>query len=144
MQLTNVQVLNVLQGLNILSQNKLPIRLAWKVSTAIRSLQEFAKTLDEPMQELRLKYAVRDDNGNAIEALDNDGNSLPNTVQIPNDKITAFNKEMNELLETLVEVTNVQFSLTDFPDTLELEPTVLTLLSHILTDEQTKDLKLVQ
>jgi len=81
MQLTNVQVLNALQGLNTISQNKLPIRLAWKVTTAIRSLQDFAKS---------------------------------------------------------------EFSLSDFPETMELEPSTLTLLTPILKDEPVQELKLIQ
>lgn len=144
MQLTNVQVLNVLQGLNTISQNKLPIRLAWKVTTAIRSLQDFAKSLDEPMQEIRMKYALRDETGSLMEALDEKGDKLPNTIQIPNDKIAIVNKEMNELLGATVEVANVEFSLSDFPETLELEPSTLNLLAPIIKDEPAQELKLIQ
>ena len=144
MQLTNVQVLNALQSLNSLSQNKLPIRLAWKVTTAIRSLQEFAKSLDEPMQEIRTKHALRDEAGNLVEAVDEKGEKLPNTIQIPNDKIAIVNQEMNDLLSITVEVSNVEFALSDFPETLELEPAVLAGLTPILKDEPTQELKLVQ
>ena len=144
MQLTNVQVLNVLQGLNTISQNKLPIRLAWKVTTAIRSLQEFAKAVDEPMKEIRTKHALKDDAGNFVPAVDENGNNIPDTIQIPNDKVAIVNKEMNELLDATVEVNNVEFSLTDFPETMELEPSVLILLTPILKDEPTQELKLIQ
>lgn len=144
MQLTNVQVLNALQGLNTISQNKLPIRLAWKVTTAVRSLQDFAKALDEPMQEIRTKHALRDEGGNLVEAVDEKGEKIPNTIQIPNDKIAIVNKEMNELLGQTVEVHNVEFSLSDFPETMELEPSTLTLLTPILKDEPVQELKLIQ
>jgi uncharacterized FlaG/YvyC family protein len=144
MQLTNVQVLNALQSLNSLSQNKLPIRLAWKVTTAVRSLQEFAKSLDEPMQEIRTKHALRDEAGNLVEAVDEKGEKVPNTIQIPNDKIATVNQEMNDLLSITVEVNNVEFSLSDFPETLELEPAVLSGLTPLIKDEPTQELKLVQ
>ena len=144
MQLTNVQVLNALQSLNTISQNKLPIRLAWKVTTAVRSLQDFAKSLDEPMQEIRTKHALRDDAGNLVEAVDEKGEKIPNTIQIPNDKITIVNQEMNDLLSIVVEVNNVEFSLSDFPETLELEPAVLTGLTPLIKDEPAQELKLVQ
>ena len=143
MQLTNVQVLNALQSLNTISQNKLPIRLAWKVTTAVRSLQDFAKSLDEPMQEIRMKYAVRDDAGNLVEAVDEKGEKVPNTIQIPNDKIAVVNQEMNDLLSITVEVSNVEFALSDFPESLELEPAVLTGLMPLIKDEPTPELKLV-
>jgi len=144
MQLTNVQVLNALQSLNSLSQNKLPIRLAWKVTTAVRSLQDFAKSLDEPMQEIRTKHALRDEAGNLVEAVDEKGEKLQNTIQIPNDKIAIVNQEMNDLLSITVEVNNVEFSLSDFPETLELEPAVLAGLTPLIKDEPTQELKLVQ
>lgn len=143
MQLKNIEIMGALQALNTLSQNKLPIRLAWKITTAIRSLQEFAKALDEPMQEIRMKYAVRDDNGNVAEALDEKGEKLPNTIQIPNDKIAIVNQEMNELMDATVEVNNVQFALADFPDTMEMEPSMLTMLAPIIKNEPTSELKLV-
>jgi hypothetical protein len=144
MQLTNVQVLNVLQGLNTISQNKLPIRLAWKVTTAIRSLQEFAKAVDEPMKEIRTKHALKDDAGNFVPAVDENGKEIPDTIQIPNDKIAIVNMEMNELLGAAVEVSNVEFALSDFPESLELEPSVLSLLMPVLKDEPTQELKLIQ
>lgn len=144
MQLTNVQVLNALQSLNTISQNKLPIRLAWKVTTAVRSLQDFAKSLDEPMQEIRMKHAVRDDAGNLVEAVDEKGEKVPNTIQIPNDKIAIVNQEMNDLLSIVVEVSNVEFALSDFPETLELEPAVLVGLTPLIKDEPAQELKLVQ
>lgn len=144
MQLTNVQVLNVLQGLNTISQNKLPIRLAWKVTTAIRSLQEFAKAVDEPMKEIRTKHALKDEAGNFVSAVDENGKAIPDTIQIPNDKIAIVNQEMNELLGATVEVSNVEFSLSDFPESMELEPSVLSLLMPVLKDEPTAELSLVK
>lgn len=135
MQLTNLQVLNVTQALSVLSQKKLPIKLSWKISTAIRSLEPFAKSIDDPMKELRMKYAVKDQQGNFVEALDKDGNAVPNTIQIPNDKVQILNKEIDEFLSQMVSVENVTLHIADFPDTLELEPTILSSLSPILNDK---------
>ena len=135
MQLTNAQVLNVLQALNTLSQKKLPIKLAWKITTAVRSLEPFAKAVDEPMQEIRTKHAVKDADGKLVEAVDKDGTPIPNTIQIPGDKVRVVNTELNELLEQTIEVTNVELKLSDFPDTLELEPAVLNGLLPIINDE---------
>jgi len=143
MQLTNVQVLNALQALGALGQQKLPIKLAWRVTTAVRTLEPFGKAVDEPLKEIRLKHALRDHLDNLVEALDEKGNPIPNTFQIPNDKIVIVNKEMDELLLQVVEVANVEFKLSDFPDTLELEPAVLNGLMPLLKDEPPTELKLV-
>lgn len=125
MKLTNVQVLNAVQGLSALAQKKMGIKAAWKVTTALKSLEPFAKTTDESMQEVRNKYALLDSNGKPLEAVNEKGEKVPNTVQIPTDKIHQFNEEMTEFMSQTVEVDNVQFSLSDFPETLELEPSVL-------------------
>lgn len=144
MKLTNVQVLNALQAINTISQQKLPIRLSWRVSTAARTLEPFAKAVDEPMKEIRLKHAVRDHLDNLVEALDEKGNPIPNTIQIPNDKIAIVNQEMNELLSQEVEVSNVEFKLSEFPDSMELEPAVLSALMPLMVDEPATELSLIK
>lgn len=135
MQLTNLQVLNALQALNSLGQQKMPVRLAWKITTAVRSLEPFAKAVDEPMKDIRMKFAIKDDNGNYLEAVDGEGNPVPNTVQIPSDKLATVNKEMDELLSQIIEVHNVQFNLSDFPDSLQVEPVVMNALMIMIDDQ---------
>jgi hypothetical protein len=143
MQLTNIQVLNAVQALSSLGQQKLPFKLAWRVTTAMRSLEPFAKAVEEPLKEIRLKYALRDHLDNLVEAVDKDGNTIPNTIQIPNDKIAIVNKEMDDILFQTVEVHNVEFKLSEFPDTIELEPAVLSALVPLMKDEPVQELKLV-
>jgi hypothetical protein len=143
MQLTNIQVLNAVQALSSLGQQKLPFKLAWRVTTAMRSLEPFAKAVEEPLKEIRLKYALRDHLDNFVEAVDKDGNTIPNTIQIPNDKIAIVNKEMDDILFQTVEVHNVEFKLSEFPDTIELEPAVLSALVPLMKDEPVQELKLV-
>lgn len=135
MQLTNAQVLSVLQGLNQLSAKKLPIKLAWKVATASRELETFSKAVEQPMQDIRTKYALKDKDGNFIEALNDNGETIPNTIQIPTEKVGLVNDEIGELLSAKVEVHNVTLDLADFPDSLELEPAVLNALMPIITNE---------
>lgn len=144
MQLTNLQVLNAFQSLSTISQHKLPIRLAWRITTAIRSLEPFAKAVDEPMKDIRMKYAIKDQLDNYIEAVDENGNAVPNTIQIPNDKIAIVNKDMDELLSQMVEVLNAKFKLSEFPDTLELQPAVLVGLTPLITDDEPTELSLVK
>ena len=144
MQLTNLQVLNAVGALNVLGQQKMPIKLAWKINTAIRSLEPFAKAIDEPMKDIRIKYALRDQLDNLVEAVDKDGKNIPNTIQIPNDKIAIVNQELDELLSQTVEVHNVAFRLSEFPDTLELEPSVLNALGILITEDEPTELSLVK
>lgn len=135
MQLTNAQVLNVFRGLNTLSQKTLPVKLSWRIATAIRTLEPFAKSLDESLKEIRVRYAIKDESGNFVPAQDRDGTSIPDTIQIPQNKLSVVNAEMDELLNEHVEIHNVSLNLSDFPDTLELEPAVLNGLLPIINDE---------
>lgn len=135
MKLTNFQVLNALQSLNLISQTKLPIKFAWKVATAIRSLEQFSRALEMPMQEIREKYAMRNSDGVMIEAENEKGEKIPNTIQIPNEKIAIVNAEINGLLEETVEVSNVELKLSDFPDDIKLEPVVLSGLTPLIKEE---------
>jgi len=135
MQLTNVQVINVMQGLGKLAQEKLPVKLSWKITTALRSLEPFTKTVDETMAEIRKKYANKDQFGNFVEAIDSDGKAIPNTITIPTEKLAEFNGEVEDLLNQTVEVHNVTLKISDFPDTMTLEPVALNALAPILLDE---------
>jgi hypothetical protein len=143
MQLTNLQVFNVSQGLTALGQQKLPIKLAWKITTAVRALAAFATAADESLKEIRTKYALKDADGNLVPSVDEHGKQVPDSLQIPNDKIAMANKEINELLEQVVEVHNVTIKLSHFPDNCELEPSILIALSSILEEEPNTALKLV-
>jgi uncharacterized protein YxjI len=135
MKLTNLQILNATQGLGALSQKKMGIKTAWKITTALRSLEHFAKSADESMKEIRNKYALLDAQGNPLEAVNEKGERVANTVQIPNDKVAVLNKEMTEFMDQEIEVHNAQFRLADFPENLELEPSVLLAIAPLLIEE---------
>lgn len=134
MKLTNFQVLGAAQGLAALAQKKMGVKTAWKITTALKSLEEFAKAADESMKEIRNKYALLDSQGNPLEAVNEKGEKVPNTVQIPTEKIPAFNKEMTDFMALEVEVHNVEFTLSDFPENMEIEPSVLLSISALIKE----------
>lgn len=145
MQLKNTQVLNAVRALTVLSQNKLPVKLSWRIATALRTLEPFAKAVEEPMKELQMKYAVRDDDGKFVEALDEKGTPVPNTLQIPADKVELLNKEVNDLLNEAVNVDNVTLRISDFPDSMEIEPVVFGALVPLIDDsEEVTSLNLIK
>lgn len=144
MQLTNLHVLNVMQSLNIISQQKLPIQLAWKITTAIRSLAPFAAAIEESMKEIHVRYAIKDELGKFVEMVDKDGNNIPNTIQVPKDKIELWNNEMGELLSQTVEVFNVEFKLSEFPESIELQPIVLDGMAVLFTETASSDISLIK
>ena len=133
MRLTNLEVLNALRPLEIIGQQKLPVRLSWKIATATNALKPFAEQTQKFISEVTAKYAIRDELGNAVESTDRDGNKIPNTIQIGPSDIEKVNKELEELMKQTVEVSNVELSLADFPDSIEVEPAVMSGLLPLLT-----------
>lgn len=134
MQLTNMQVQEILAGLRALGGEKMPAKLAWKIQTTRKSLEPFLETLSTSIQEIQGKYAKRDAKGELVLGKDADGKDVPNTIQIPDDKIASANKDLEELLGQKVEVTNVGFALGDFPDTLTVTADVMAALAPIITE----------
>lgn len=134
MKLRNEQILNVFAGLNSLGNEKFSAKLAWKISTARGALTPFVESLEKAMSEVRLKYAVRDDDGNILPATDNDGKPIEGTMQVAKENILVLNTEMTDLLAVETEVENVKLSINDFPDSLEISPNALAALQPILAD----------
>lgn len=134
MKLRNEQILNVFSGLNSLGNEKFSAKLAWKISTARGALTPFVESLEKAMSELRLKYAIRNEDGDVIPAVDEEGKSVEGTIQVSRENIPILNKELAELLGVETEVENVTLSINDFPDTLEISPNALAALQPILHD----------
>jgi len=134
MKLRNEQILNVFTGLNSLGNEKFSAKLAWKISTARGALTPFVESLEKAMSELRLKYAVKDETGNTIPAVDEAGKSVEGTIQVSRENIAVLNKELAELLSIETDVENVTLSINDFPDTWEISPNALAALQPILHD----------
>lgn len=133
MELTNGQVQEVMQAMLALGTEKVPAKFAWKVQTARRTLEPFYKTLLDAIQEIQLKYALRDKAGELEPGLDARGKPLPGTIRIPPERVPIANKELQDLLEQTVTVDNVGFTLADFPESLELTPDSMAALAPLIT-----------
>lgn len=134
MKLLNQDILNVFSGLNALSNEKFTAKLAWKIQTARVSLQPFAESVASAMDDVRRKFGLKDANGNFIPAKNDQGEDIPDTMQVAQQDVETLNNELLELLNVETEVTNVQLSISDFPDTFEISPNTLAALQPILQD----------
>lgn len=139
-----MQIMAATQAIAKLTQYKLPMRLAWKVATAVSVLSPLEKTVNDTAYNTRISYAIRKDDGSFVQATDTDGQPIPNTMQIPPDKITILNQELDELLAQTVEVHNTQFNLSEFPETMEIEPSVFVGLGPFLINDAPPELSLVK
>lgn len=135
MKLTNQQMLDVFSGLNTLSNEKFAAKLSWKIQMARTTLQPLVEALDKLMAEVRTKYAVKDEQGNIVPAKNEQGEDIPNTIQIAAENIASANDELMGLMKAEVEVSNVSLSLSDFPDSFEISPNTIALLTPIIVTE---------
>lgn len=129
MKLTNEDLLGFLVAIGQLKTRKMPAKLAWKLSASEKLMKPFAEAFEKATEELREKYAAKDEDGkpklikdaNGVEAFD-----------IPEENKEAANKEFKDLLKAEFEATPVELTLDDFPDTLEVTPEIMGLLDPVM------------
>lgn len=135
MKMSNAELIGFFAALGALRMRGMPARLAWKLSVNEKILKPFADAFDASAEELRKRFAEKDESG-AIVTKD-----TPNgpTYQIPEESLDAANLELQELLKEQFDVTPVEIGLADFPDTFEVTPETMTLLVPIMeTTSQSK------
>lgn len=128
MKISNKELLGVTAALGALRTQKMPTKLAWKMVVVRATLEPFSKALDSQVEELRKRWAQKDEEGNPIvTALDNGQESYT----IPEEAVAEANKDLEALLAETFDVENVELKLSDFPDSLELTPEVMGLLEPL-------------
>lgn len=107
-----VQVKDIVNSVEIfsaLSQKKLNMRMAYQLAKIIKEVQKEFELFQETRMKLINEYAERDEDGR----LKIDEN---NNFTIPREKIQDFQKELNELLETQVELQINKINLDELED----------------------------
>lgn len=108
------EVLNSIDAFRALSEQKLPAKAAFQIARLIRELDKENKTFDEARIKALKEYCELDDNGE-IKTNEN-GN-----VTIAPDKIEEYNKRIQELLNTKVQINAEKIAL-NLLEELELKP----------------------
>lgn len=112
--------------LGVLTQAKVPAALAYQIGKAIKVVSEELKTIRESQFTIAEKYGERDKNGELVER---DG-----MYPIAPDKMSDFNKEMNELLATKVSLNVGALSVAKLDGHIELSGSDMIALSKFLVD----------
>lgn len=107
-------LLNSIPIFRQISNQSLPIKVAYQVARLIRELDKESATFDESRRQIIDKYAEKDENGEYKQ------NEDGNIIIKPEDIITC-NKEMTELLETQIEINAEALNMNDF-GAIELTP----------------------
>ena len=126
MQLTVKDVFDINQGLMDLAEKELPIGVAFNIQLTHRKITEEVKTAENLRNKIVQKYKEKDlKNGR---------------VQLKEDKLDEFNKEMDELMKQKVNVNINKIKIHDL-ESITVAPKTLGLIHTILEDGEENDWK---
>lgn len=132
MKIKNRDIIEILTTLNLMARQKLPIKLSWRIETSRNAIRPFAETALGMIDQIKKDKALRDPEGRLLMSKDERGNEIPETIMFDKGVIDEVNKEIESLLDEEVEISNVEFRLEDFPDSLELTANEVRTLSKII------------
>lgn len=107
--ITLEQLINSTDGLKGLSQKQLKARSAYAVSKILKAADAEMNTFNETRMELIKKYGEKDETGELKS--DEQGN-----VHIIDKMLSTFNKELQELLNTTVDINANKIRIEDIGD----------------------------
>ena len=90
-------LLNSTETLQKLSQKDFKAKLAWTIARLLKSAEGEIQSFNDTRMNLIKKYGEKDENGELIT--DDKGN-----CKIENNSMDEFSKELNELIDTTVEI----------------------------------------
>ena len=118
------QLINSSEGLKGLGQKSLKARSAYAVAKILKAADAEMTTFNETRMELIKKYGEKDENDELKQ--DDNGN-----VRILPEGLADFNKELNELLQSEVEISANKIQMNDIGD-VEFTPTEMAQLEEFI------------
>lgn len=118
---------NIYQTLNTFAEQKLPIKLSYKIMKIVTSLEGEISFYQKRLQELIDEYALKNEDGGPVITENNEG------IQIQPDKIEEFNNEYQELHNMEIDIEDIQFTLDEL-ENLELSPKDLYALQPLIIE----------
>jgi hypothetical protein len=122
--ITLEQLINSTDGLKGLSQKQLKARSAYAVSKILKAADAEMNTFNETRMELIKKYGEKGEDGELKS--DENGN-----VRILPESLNDFNKELQELLKTPVEINANKIRMEDIGD-VEFTPAEMAQLDEFI------------
>lgn len=135
MELKNREIIDIVNSLNALAREKLPIKLSWRIETSRKALMPFYETALAAVEQAKFNKALKNSDGSFVLAKDPNGNEVPGSMMFNKNEIEELNREINSVLDEKVEVTNITIKLSEFPDDLEMSAESIKGLDQIIKDE---------
>lgn len=117
------KVINSIEGLNQLAKTKLPVSLGFRISTAINNLNPLIENYYKTRNELLKKHGK--------EVIEKD--KPTGRYDIPKEKVDEFNKELEELNDTEIDVKLPEIKLSELGN-IEIEPSALVNLDWLIVE----------
>lgn len=106
----------------VLHRDDFPGRISTKLSRLVRLLDPELMDVQEAERKIQDKHIKRDENGNAVLAKDEEGNVIPGQYVLEDPE--AYVKEMQELLDSKVEIPFIPFVDSDF-EHIRISPEII-------------------
>ena len=116
-------------ALNVLISKKVPVKTAYKLVKVVRKVNEILLNVNAKKQEIVIKHIERDEKGNPVLAMDNEGNIIPDRVKIANDE--SYQKDMQNFLKQEHELDVNKININDLGE-IDIEPTQLMFLMWLI------------
>jgi hypothetical protein len=114
MELSNQQVLNAVPVLQELVKEKVPIKVSFKLLTVVEKLEDIIRIFNTTKQNLVAAHTKRDEEGNPIPFVDEEGKPDPNRLLI--DRPQEFQESLLELQSATSEVDVDQIHIDELGD----------------------------
>ena len=128
MKMLLIQAVNIKNVLGKITEEKMPVKLAYKIMKFISTVEAEEKFFNEKTLEIIQKYALRDENSEFI--LTTEGG-----IKIDPEKYDDCEKESKELQELEIEVKDIKLTLEEL-ENFNISPKELYVLTPILDDEE--------
>lgn len=116
-------------ALNVLISKKVPVKTAYKLVKVVRKVNEILLNVNAKKQEIVIKHIERDEKGNPVLEMDNEGNIIPDRVKIANDE--NYQKDMQNFFEQEHELDINKININDLGE-IDIEPIQLMFLMWLI------------
>lgn len=121
-------LLNSTETLQKLAQKDFKAKLAWSIARLLKAAEKEIQEFNETRMNLINKYGMKDEQGELVT--DDSGN-----CKINPDRINDFTSELNELLNTNVELTSGKIDM-QLLENIEFTPSDMAILEPFINFEE--------
>lgn len=125
---TIADLLNSTETLKKLGQRDFPAKLAWSIAKLLKAAEKEIQDFNETRMNLIQKFGSKDENGELIT----DEN---NNCKIESESVEEFNKQLNDLINTSVEISGNKLDIGLFDD-LKFTPSEMAVLEPFIDMEE--------